>query len=194
MHQLLASQHGNPHPSCTLQPVELPGERSGPPQRCVPSVSFGAPQDDSMSIAASEGEPETSGDDESAQLPPSGVTSVPDTDPEMMAMLARAANRVGLAWNPPPCSEPSRLDDWYLGVARAGSQPPTPVPFFPEVHEELTGSWTAPFTASHPAATPAPAPQQQPPPKRRRGAGRGRGAQPVQAPAKKGGKAKSKRP
>ncbi len=30
-----------------------------------------------------------------------------------------------------------------------GSQPrcPTPVPFFPEVHEELTKSWMAPFTA-----------------------------------------------
>ncbi len=41
---------------------------------------------------------------------------------------------------------PSRLDDWFLGVARAGSQGPTPVPFFPEVHE-LTGTWTAPFTA-----------------------------------------------
>ncbi len=32
-------------------------------------------------------------------------------------------------------------------VARAGSQGPTPVPFFPEVHDELTGTWTAPFTA-----------------------------------------------
>ncbi len=33
------------------------------------------------------------------------------------------------------------------GVAQAGSQPSTPVPFFPEVHEELTGTWKAPFTA-----------------------------------------------
>ncbi len=32
-------------------------------------------------------------------------------------------------------------------MARAGSQPPTPVLFFPEVHEELTGTWKAPFTA-----------------------------------------------
>ncbi len=54
---------------------------------------------------------------------------------------------VGLEWTPPPCPEPSRLDDWFLGVARAGSQGPTPVPFFPEVHDELTGTWTAPFTA-----------------------------------------------
>ncbi len=69
-----------------------------------------------------------------------------------MAMLSRAANRVGLVWNPPPCPEPSRLDDWFLGVARAGSQPPTPVPFFPEVHEELTGTWEAPFTARNRAS------------------------------------------
>ncbi len=64
-------------------------------------------------------------------------------------MLSRAANRVGLVWNPPPCPEPSRLDDWFLGVARAGSQPPTPVPFFPEV---LTGTWKAPFTARNRAS------------------------------------------
>ncbi len=145
----------NPHSSCTPQPAELPEERGGPSQRCAPSVSFGAPLDDRMSIAASEGESDFAGDDASAQLPPSGTVAVPDTDPEMMAMLSRAANRVGLVWNPPPCPEPSRLDDWFLGVARAGSQPPTPVPFFPEVHEELTGTWKAPFTARNRASGPS---------------------------------------
>ncbi len=55
---------------------------------------------------------------------------------------------IGLEVNRPPSPEPSRLDDWFLG-ARRGSQPrSTPVPFFPEVHEELTKSWMAPFTAS----------------------------------------------
>ncbi len=48
-----------------------------------------------------------------------------------------------------------RLDNWFLGVARAGSQPPTPVPFFPEVHEELTGTWKAPFTARNRAGGPS---------------------------------------
>ncbi len=144
-----------PHSSCTPQPAELPEERGGPSQRCAPSVSFGAPLDDRMSIAASEGESDFAGDDASAQLSPSGTVAVPDTDPEMMAMLSRAANRVGLVWNPPPCPEPSRLDDWFLGVARAGSQPPTPVPFFPEVHEELTGTWKAPFTARNRASGPS---------------------------------------
>ncbi len=84
-----------PHSSCTPQPAELPEERGGPSQRCAPSVSFGAPLDDRMSIAASEGESDFAGDDASAQLPPSGTVAVPDTDPEMMAMLSRAANRVG---------------------------------------------------------------------------------------------------
>ncbi len=53
-----------------------------------------------MSIATSEGESDQSGDDGSVPLPPS-------------------AESVGLEWRPPPCPEPSRLDDWFLGVARA---------------------------------------------------------------------------
>ncbi len=62
-------------------------------------------------------------------------------------MLARAAVSIGLEVNRPPSTEPSRLDDWFLG-AGCGSQPRSaPVPFFPEVHEELTKSWMAPFTA-----------------------------------------------
>ncbi len=66
---------------------------------------------------------------------------------EMMVMLGRATDRVGLEWNPSPC--PSRLDDRFLREACAGSQNPVPVPFFPEVHDELTWSWMAPFTARY---------------------------------------------
>ncbi|KAL0174653.1 hypothetical protein M9458_030621, partial [Cirrhinus mrigala] len=72
---------------------------------------------------------------------------LPKSDPEMTAMFARTVERFGLEWEPPLCSEPLRLDDWFLGAACAGSWHPTLVPFFPEVHEEITGSWTAPFTA-----------------------------------------------
>ncbi len=79
--------------------------------------------------------------------PPSGVVATTAPDPELTAMLARAAVSIGLEVNRPPSPEPSRLDDWFLGAGR-GSQPrPAPVPFFPEVHEELTSSWMAPFTA-----------------------------------------------
>ncbi len=53
-------------------------------------------------------------------------------------MLSRAAERVGLEWRKPQCPEPSRLDDWFLGVACAGSQRPAPGTSLPDVHEELT--------------------------------------------------------
>ncbi len=52
-------------------------------------------------------------------------------------MLAQAAVIIGLDVNRPPSPEPSRLDDWLLAL----------VPFSSEVHEELTKSWMAPFTA-----------------------------------------------
>ena len=134
-----------PHASQALSPLGLLSERLGPsPER--PTVSFGAPADDQMSIAASEGEL-SSGNDDSAALPPSGCVALSEPDPEWTAMLSRAAEKVGLAWNPPPRPEPSRLDDWFLGAGRAGSQCAAPVPFFPEVHEELSRTWKAPYSA-----------------------------------------------
>ncbi len=127
-------------------PVRFPGDFAGP-SHGAPSISFGAPSVDRMSIAAS-GDGFTSSEDEGAVgLPPSGVVATAAPDPELTAMLSRAAVSIGLEVNRPPSPEPSRLNDWFLGVGR-GSQPrSTPVPFFPEVHEELTKSWMAPFTA-----------------------------------------------
>ncbi len=134
-----ASPSGVPHPSSTPQPAGVPLVRTGASAEWgTPPVSFGAPPDDLMSIAASEGERSLSGDDDSAALPPSGVVALSEPDPEMTAMLCRAAENVGLVWNPPPRPDPSRLDEWFLGGGRAGFQRPPPVPFFPEVHKELT--------------------------------------------------------
>ncbi len=64
---------------------------------------------------------------------------MPESDLEVTAMLSRATERVGLEWRKPPCPEPSRLDDWFLGVACAGSQRPAPGASLPDVHEGLTG-------------------------------------------------------
>ncbi len=154
-----ASPRGVPHPSSAPQPVGLPLERAGTSaERGTPPVSFGAPPDDQMSIAASEGELSLSGDDDSAALPPSGVVALSEPDPEMTAMLSRAAENVGLVWNPPPRPDPSRLDEWFLGGGRAGSQRPPPVPFFPEVHEELTRSWKAPSLPETNLVAPPPSP------------------------------------
>ncbi len=82
-----------------------------------------------------------------AGLPPSGVVTTKAPDPELMAMLALAAASIRLEVNRPPSPKPSHLDDWFLGAGH-GSQPcSAPVPFFPEMQEELTTSWMAPFTA-----------------------------------------------
>ncbi len=91
---------GNHRSSCTLQPVELLKECVGPSTRSVPAVSFSASPDDRMLTAASEGEPELSGEEDSAALPPFGMVAMPESDPEMTAMLSRAAMRVGLEWRP----------------------------------------------------------------------------------------------
>ncbi len=96
-------------------PVWLPGDFAGL-SHGAPSISFGAPSVDRMSIAAS-GDGLTSSEDEGAvELPPSGVVATTAPDPELTAMLARAAVSIGLEVNRPPSPEPSRLDDWFLGA------------------------------------------------------------------------------
>ncbi len=132
------------HSSSASHRLGFPDELVESSDRAGPSISFGAPADDRMSITAS-GDELGSGDDDSAALPPSGRVALPESDPELTAMLSRAAESVGLHWRP-PSPERSRLDDWFLGAQAERRQPP-PVPFFPEVHEEVTRSWRAPFSA-----------------------------------------------
>lgn len=132
------------HSSRSSCSVRLPGD-SAVPSHGVPSVSFGAPIEDQMSIAASGDGQSSSEDEDSAGLPPSGVAAAAESDPELTAVLSRAAVSVGLEACTPPSPEPSQRDDWFLGTG-CGSRPrPAPVPFFPEVHGELTKSWMAPF-------------------------------------------------
>lgn len=51
---------------------------------------------------------------------------------------------IGLEWIPPPYPEHSQLDDWFLGLERRSQLQSAPVPFFQEVHKELTNK---PFIA-----------------------------------------------
>ncbi len=137
----------SPSPLKRSQPVGLPLERAGTSaERGTPPVSFSAPLTTrcrSLHRRVSSLSPGMT----TRLRCPFGCGSVVRARPEMTAMLSRAAENVGLVWNPPPRPDPSRLDEWFLGGGRAGSQRPPPVPFFPEVHEELTRSWKAPFTA-----------------------------------------------
>ncbi len=125
-------------------PIRFPDDFASP-SHGAPSISFGAPSVDRMSIVAS-GDGFTSSEDEGAVgLPPSGVVATAAPDPELMAMLAQVAVSIGLEVNRLP--SPSRLDDWFLGAGSGSQSHSALVPFFPEVHEELMKSWMAPFTA-----------------------------------------------
>ncbi len=103
------------HSSSASHHLAFPDELAGSSDRAGPSISFGTPADDRTSIAAS-GDELGSGDDDSAALPPSGRVVLPESDPELTAMLTWAAESVGLHWRPPPSSDRSSLDDWFLGA------------------------------------------------------------------------------
>ncbi len=124
------------HSSRSSCSVRLPGD-SAVTSDGVPSVSFGVPIEDQMSIAASVDGLSFSEDEDSAGLPPSGVVATAESDPELTDMLSRAAVNIGLEVCTPPSPEPSRRDDWFLGMGRGLRPRPALVPFFPEVHEEL---------------------------------------------------------
>ncbi len=55
-------------------------------------------------------------------------------------------HELGLEWSPPEEPSRSRLDEWFLpGRHQALRQRSSP--FFPEVHDELTKSWQAPYSS-----------------------------------------------
>ncbi len=100
-----ASLPGTPprtsYSSRSEHPVRFPGDFAGL-SHGAPSISFGAPSVDRLSIAAS-GDGFTSSEDEGAVgLPPSGVVATAALNPELTAMLAWAAVSIGL--EAPPCT------------------------------------------------------------------------------------------
>ncbi len=136
-----ASPPGTPprtsYSSRSEHPVRFPGDFAGL-SHGAPSISFGAPSVDRMSIAAS-GDGFTSSEDEGAVgLPPSGVVATAAPDPELTDMLARAAVSIGLEVNRPPSPEPSRLDDWFLGAGSVRVSRPRPVSWQPLSRPKLT--------------------------------------------------------
>ncbi len=86
------------------------------------------------------------------------AVAMPESNLEMTAMISQSAERVGLEWRKPSCPEPSRLDDWFLGVACAGSQRPALGASLPEVHDELTGCGRHLLLPETDLLTPSPSP------------------------------------
>ncbi len=114
-------------------------------------VSFGGSDnelaDDSMSLAASDAE-ELSGsvtDPAPSRLPAPSAAKA-GMDAELFRVLSKAVEELGLEWSPPEEPSRSRLDEWLLPGRRQAPQQ-RPLPFFPEVHDELTRSWRSPYSA-----------------------------------------------
>ncbi|KAI2644283.1 50S ribosomal protein L15 [Labeo rohita] len=120
----------------TCLPMECPDDLESLSQYGL-DLLFGPPAEEEAGSAASEGERELSEADVTAEFTAPAAES-----------LQRVASEIGVVWGSPPSPEPSRLDDWFLGGGRDSRPRSPPVPFFPEVHEELTKSWKAPLSAS----------------------------------------------
>ncbi|KAL0183722.1 hypothetical protein M9458_019418, partial [Cirrhinus mrigala] len=103
-------------------PVVMP-KQTAPPSKSGPSISFGAPPEEEMSISASE----------------AGASAA--QRPSAVAVLSEADAELGSGWRS------LRLDDWFLGTRSAAPPRSPPVPFFPEVHDELVRAWRAPYSA-----------------------------------------------
>ncbi len=76
--------------------------------------------------------------------------------PRVCCLHRRTGPRAdGHAWRSTDRPVPSPRG-WTIGFSERGAahnRRPAPVPFFPEVHEELTSSWMAPFTARSRSST-----------------------------------------
>ncbi len=67
-------------------------------------------------------------------------------DEELIRVMSKAVNELGLEWSLPEEPSRSRLDEWFLpGHHQALCQRLSP--FFSEVHDELKKSWRAPYSS-----------------------------------------------
>ncbi|KAI2647691.1 Gamma-glutamyl phosphate reductase [Labeo rohita] len=71
----------------------------------------------------------------------------PGTDAELFRILSKDVEELDLEWSPPEKPTRGCLDEWFLpGRHQAPHQRASP--FFPEVHDEITKSWHAPYSAN----------------------------------------------
>ncbi len=82
-----------------------------------------------------------------ALLPPSSSCNARlRMDEELIRIMTKVVNELGLEWSSPEEPSRSRLDEWFLpGCHQAPCQRLSP--FFPEVHDELTKSWCATYSS-----------------------------------------------
>ncbi len=68
-------------------------------------------------------------------------------DSELIRILTKAVEDLGLAWSAPEEPTHGLLDEWYLkGCCQHSSRQQPPL-LLPAVHKELTRTWHAPYSA-----------------------------------------------
>ncbi len=98
--------------------------------------------DDSLSLAASDTEELWGSVTDPTLLPPSSSRNARfRMAEELIRIMTKAVNELGLEWSLPKEPSRSRLDEWFL---TGHDQAQRSSPFFPKVYDELTKSWHAP--------------------------------------------------
>ncbi|XP_056608266.1 uncharacterized protein LOC130425869 [Triplophysa dalaica] len=129
-------------------PVLYADESLRPPPSVLGAVSFGAEEDDdSMSISASDK------DWAGSERDRPDLESTPDLHEEFMRVLEKAVSELDITWSSPEEPAKSKLDSWYLQAGRRQATSKRSAPFFPDVHEHVVKSWSAPQSARVHAAT-----------------------------------------
>ncbi len=103
-----------------------------------------------MSISASEKE-EWVG----SERDPSDSEGPSDPQEELIRVMNKAVQELELSWNPPEEPAKSKLDSWYCRSSRRQVDTRTLVPFFPDIHDQLVKTWSAPQSARVHSATQA---------------------------------------
>ncbi len=140
----------SPSPQREDSPVLFTQPDQRPSAAASDMISFGGSDDemdDSLSLAASDAEELSGSVTDPALLPLSSSRSArPRTDEQLVRVMTKAVNELGLEWSPPEEPSRSRLDEWFLpGRQQAPCQRSSP--FFPKVHDELTKSWRTPYSS-----------------------------------------------
>ncbi len=125
-------------------PVEFLPDFQFPSPKARDFVSFGL--DDILHMAASDSE--DFGPALADALPPSGQEARPSAAySELVDVLSRATEKLALDWpNEPRESRASKLDDRFLIGAHTKLER-RKLPFFSDLHREISSSWKQPFSS-----------------------------------------------
>ncbi len=125
-------------------PVEFLHDFLFPSPRARDTVSFGL--DDILHTAASDSE--DFGTALADAHPPSGQEARPSAAySELVDVLSRATEKLALDWpDEPRESGASKLDEWFLSGAHSKPER-RKLPFFSDLHREISGSWKQPFSS-----------------------------------------------